>query len=228
MKSGRRTLSTASELPAHVHRRHEEPDRSDNYGHIRRASAENIGSDDVRATDTNLQAYTSTRQGKHIVVGAHWRDPKRNGYTRVKRRLLPGTRAMTRREKARTEWTWEQLRRLRRPNGERPRTYEELVTYGVQHGVVIIGELKDPAFATAYLMAQLVAVARRHAHPAWFMVLITLGPRGKVWATKRAGGRIALIFGNFTDHPKPDDWSTWSAYPDRIWGPARAERWLPA
>lgn len=227
MKSGDKTLHWDTPMPAGVHRHHEHPDTSDNYGAILRAAAEPIGADGVRTNDTNLQTYWSRRLRRRVTVGAHWHDPKRNGYTRVKRWLRRGTRPMNRRELHRTEWTWEQLRRLRRPNGERPRLYEELVTFGVFHGVVQIGELKDRHFTDPAIAAELVAIDKRHDHPAWFMVLDDMAPQHKVAAVRGAGGQIAMIFG--TDGPqKPRTWPSWKVYPTRMWGPPATRRWIPA
>jgi len=226
MRSGRKTLHWNTPLPAHVHRRHEDPHTSDNFGHILRAAAEPIGADEIRATDTNEQLFWSTRQRRWIHAGAHWRRLSWNGYTRMKRRFRRGTRPMTAKELAREDWTWEQARRARRPNGERLRTDEELVTFGVLHGVVLIVEQKHPGFAEPAVAAQAAAVRRRHDHPAWFMVLISLGPRGKVAATRAAGSQIALIFGHDLV-VQPERWSEWKVYPNRIWGPKSAQRWLP-
>ena len=126
-----------------------------------------------------------------------------------------------------TDWTWEQVRRWRRPNGERPRTYAEMITMGVLLGVIVIGELKDHHYALVGLARELVDEARAHDHPAWYMVLDNMEPRGKVAAVRQAGGRIALIFGR-DGVTKPDDWARWPFYPDQIWGPDFARRWLPA
>lgn len=225
MRSGRRTLHADTPMPGSVHRRHEDPDTSDNFGHILRAAAEPVGADGVIATDTNEQAFWSTRQRCWVRAGAHWRRLSWNGYTRMKRRFLPGTRRMTAEELRREEWTWEQARRARRPNGERLRTDEELVTFGVLHGVVLIVEEKHPAFRSTELAREAVAVRRRHDHPAWFMVLISLEPRGKVAAMRQAGGQIALIFGH-DPVVQPAHWADWEFYPNQIWGPDNAKRWI--
>lgn len=227
MHSGRRELHWDTPMPAHVHRHHEDPGTSDNYAAIRRAVREPIGADQIRANDLNLQAYWSRRLRRWVKVGGHWYDPARNGYTRVKRRLRRGTRPMNKRERRRTEWTWEQLQRLRRPNGERPRLYSELVSYGVAHGVVQVGELKHRQYATHQLAAELVDEARVNDHPAWYMVLDDMAPRGKVAAVRQAGGQIAMIFGR-DGARKPATWGQWSSYPTRMWGPAYTQRWLPA
>lgn len=227
MHSGRRTLHWNTPEPGHVHRHHEHPDTSDNYGMIHRIADEPIGDDGIRAGDFNLQAWWSTKLLGWVVGGAHWRDPARNGYTRMKRRIRPGTRQMTHDELHRTVWTWEEVQRWRRPNGEQVRTYEELITAAVLAGVVVIGEEKHRALHHPAVARALVAAARRHDHPAWFMVLDDHEPRDKVAAMRAAGGQIALIFG--TDGvQKPRDWARWAAYPNQIWGPASAKRWLPS
>lgn len=226
MRSGRRILHWDTPMPGHVHRHHEDPRTSDNYGAIRRAAAEQVGSDDIRTNDCNGQWYYCRRLGRWICSGGHWHEPDRNGYTRIKRRLLPGTRKMNRRERNRRDWDWDQVRRCRRPNGERPRMIEELYTYGVLHGVVQIVEEKHPKFGAASLVGDLVAAARRHDHPAWFMVLDDMAPREKVAATRQAGGQIALIFGR-DGVDRPHDWASWLAYPNQVWGPDYAKRWLP-
>jgi hypothetical protein len=224
MKSGREVLHWDSPMPRSVHRRHEDPDTSDNYGHIRRAAAEVVGRDGIRATDTNLQAFWSTRQKKYVKCGAHWKSPGPNGYTRIKRKFVRGTRKLTKKELSKTTWTWEQVRRWRRPNGELPRTYDELLAYAVRCGVVVIGEEKHPVFKDVATSRETLESCKHHDSPAWFMVLITLSPRSKIAATRKAGAQIALIFG---DNPKtkPSTWSNWSTYPNRIW-PYRAG-WLP-
>lgn len=232
MKSGHRTLHWDDPEPGHVHRRHEDPTTSDNFGMIRRLSEKAVGPDLIKAGDFNMQAAWSTRRRRWVAYGGHWKDPKRNGYTRVKRRLRRGTRPMNKRERAREDWTWEQLRRLRRPNGERPRSDDELLTYAVEHHTVMIRELKSPHFRSIALLRDMIGASRRHDHPAWFMVLDDMEPRGKVAAVRQAaqlegGGQIALIFG--TDGvQKPARWSEWDYYPNEIWGPVFAKRWLPA
>lgn len=232
MKSGRRILHWDTPEPGHVHRRHEHPTTSDNFGMIRRLSEEAVGPDGLLAGDFNMQAAWSTRRRRQVAYGGHWKDPRQNGYTRVKRRLLPGTRPMNRRERARDEWTWEQLRRLRRPNGERPRTDEELLAHAVEHNVVLIRELKNRHFRSVALLRTMIAASRRYDHPAWFMVLDDMDPHDKVAAVRQAadlegGGQIALIFG--TDGvQKPARWSQWRYYPNQVWGPDYAKRWLPS
>ena len=228
MRSGRKTLHWNTPEPASVHRHHEDPSTSDGLHMILRIAAEPIGADDIRAGDFNLQAWWSRRHRAWVIGGAHWRDPYRNGYRRMKRRLLPGSRRMTREELHRREWTWEGARRWRRPNGERVLTIDQLHAAGALHGVVVIGELKHRVFHQAAVARQLVASARRHDHPAWSMVLVDMAPRGKVAAMRKAGGQIALILGRDpSPAEKPKDWSEWTVHPNRIWGPAWARRWLP-
>lgn len=227
MRSGRRTLHWDTKMPAHVHRRHEDPSTSDNYGAIRRASAESIGPDDIRTNDLNLQAFYCARLNRWVKCGAHWRDPGRNGYTRIKRKHLRGTRRLRRRELRKTDWDWDQVRRWRRPNGERPRTYAELVARGVELGVVQIGETKHWFYRTPRAGRELVDEAQHEDHPAWFMVLDDMEPREKIAATRKAGAQIALIFGR-DGVVKPATWDEWDVYPSRIWGPDFAQRWLPS
>lgn len=215
-------------MPAHVHRRHEHPSTSDNYGAIRRAAAESIGPDDIRTNDTNGQAYYCKRLNTWVTCGGHWRAPGPNGYTRIKRKHLPGTRKLRRWELRKTSWDWDQVRRWRRPNGERPRTIAELYAYGVAHGVVQIVEEKHWIYSRPATARELVDEAREVDHPAWFMVLDDMDPREKVAAMRQTdGGQIAMIFG--TDGPqKPPGWADWSHYPNRMWGPASTKRWIPA
>lgn len=227
MRSGRRTLHPDTPLPGHVDRHHEHPDRSDNYGELHRAIREPVGPDDVIAADVNGQLFWSRRLKRYVVAGAHWREPGPNGYTRIRRRLLPGTRRMRPKELHRTDWTWEQARRWRRPTGERLRTIDELYAKAVLLGVVIVLELKHPAFSYLGVAAELVTAARRHDHPAWYMVLDDMRPRGKVAAVRQAGGQIAMIFGR-DGAERPRDWADWAFYPNQMWGPASTRRWLPA
>lgn len=227
MRSGRRELHPDTPLPGHVHRRHEHPDTSDNYGMLHRLSREPVGADGILAGDINGQLFWSRKDNRYVIAGAHWRAPGPNGYTRIRRRLGRGTRPMTTKELHRTSWTWEQAQRWRRPNGERLRTLDELYAMAVLLGVVIVLELKNPAFTYLNVATDLVAAARRHDHPAWFMVLDDLRPRYKVAAVRQASGQIALIFGR-DGTERPGDWDRWTHYPNQIWGPDRARRWLPA
>lgn len=217
MKSGQKILHWDAELPAWVHRRHEEPNTSDNYGAIDRAAAEPVGPDGVRANDTNVQAWWAPRRRCYVVAGMHWRQPGWNGYTRIKRRFGIGTRALTAAERVKTDWTWGQVRRWRRPNGERPRTLGELYAYGFRRGVIQIPELKSMEFAThPEIAASMVADAKAHDHPAWSMVLDSMYPRNKVENYKTAGGRIAIIAGSDGLH-LPPHYDSWTVKPDRIW-----------
>jgi hypothetical protein len=217
MKSGQKILHWDTPLPASRHRRHEDPTTSDNYGAIDRAAREPLGTDGMRANDTNAQAWWAPSRGRFVVAGMHWRYPAGNGYTRIKRRFLPGSRPMTAAELGRTNWTWGQVRRWRRPNGERPRTAGELYAYGFLRGVVQVLELKSMEFAThPEIAAGLVADARGHDHPAWTMVLDSMYPRSKVANYKAASGHIAIIAG--TDGLRlPSGYDSWPVKPDRIW-----------
>lgn len=228
MRSGRRLLHWNTRMPARVHRHHEHPTTSDNYGAILRASRESIGTDDIRTNDTNGQAFYCKRLGRWIPCGAHWPAPGPNGYTRIKRKHLPGTRRLLPWELRKKTWDWDQVRLWRRPNGERPRTISELYAFGAEHGVVQIVEEKHHVYGQLAIAQELVDEAREHDHPAWFMVLDDMGPRDKVAAMRQTdGGQIAMIFG--TDGPeKPAGWADWEFYPNRMWGPDYTQRWLPA
>lgn len=223
MKSGRRILHWDTPLPADVQRHHEHPNTSDGLHMLMRIAHGPVGPDGIKAGDFNLRDWWSTKRRCWVTGGAHWPDPARNGYTRIKRRLLPGTRPMTRRELHRHEWTWEQVQRWRRPDGERVLEYDdELLTLGVLHGVVIVGEKKNVHPSSA---AAMVDAARRHDHPAWTMVLDTMAPRAWVEAYQGAGGQVALICGR-DGLQVPPNWSEWSQRPRRLWVPAAARRQL--
>lgn len=217
MKSGRETLHVDAALPARCHRHHEDPHTSDNYGAIHRAAVEAIGTDGIRTNDTNVQAWWAPKMRRWVVAGMHWRHPGGNGYTRIKRRLLPGTRRLRAKELRKTDWTWAQVRRWRRPNGEMPRTIGELYARGARLGVIQIPELKSNEFAThPEIAVSMVADARVHDHPAWAMVLDNMAPRDKVANYRAAGGRIAIIAGTDGLH-LPPRYSDWPVRPDRIW-----------
>lgn len=222
MKSGRKILHWDTEMPAHVHRHHEHPNTSDGAHMLHRIARGPVGADGIKAGDFNLRDWWSRRRRCFVTGGAHWPDPFRNGYTRMKRRLLPGTRRMTRAELHRREWTWEQVQRWRRPDGERVLEYDQLLGLGALHGVVVIGEKKNVHPSSA---AAMVASARRHDHPAWTMVLDTMAPRQWVAAYRGAGGRVALICGR-DGLQTPPDWARWEVHPDQLWVPAGARRRL--
>lgn len=217
MRSGNRVVGPDTPLPARVHRRHEHPSTSDNFGAIDRASHEPIGPDGLITNDCNGQAWWAPLRRRYVVFGMHWRRPDWNGYTRIRRIHGIGTRPMTPRELRKENWTAGQVKRWRRPNGERPRTARELYAYGVRRGSIQIIELKASAFALLVVMQSLVADARATGHPAWYMVLDDMAPRHKVEATKKAGGQIAIIAGTDGLH-LPPTYREWSTHPDRIWG----------
>jgi hypothetical protein len=222
MRSGRRILHWDTKMPAHVQRHHEHPDTSDGRHMLLRIAHGPAGPDGIKAGDFNLRDWWSRKRQRWVTGGAHWPDPARNGYTRMKRRMLPGTRPMTHGELHRRVWTWEEVQRWRRPDGERVLEYDQLLTLGVLHGVVVVGEKKNVHPGSARAM---VDSARRHDHPAWTMVLDTMAPRGWVEAYQGAGGQVALIAGR-DGIQVPPDWAHWSAHPDRLWVPLDARRRL--
>jgi hypothetical protein len=222
MKSGRRTLHWDTPMPAHVQRHHEHPDTSDGLHMLHRIARGPAGPDGIKAGDFNLRDFWSRRHRRYVTAGAHWPDPVRNGYTRMRRWHGIGTRPMTHAELHRREWTWEQVRRWRRPNGERVLPYGRLLHWGALLGVVVVGERKNVHPSSA---AAMVAEARRHDHPAWTMVLDTMAPRQWVAAYKDADGQVALICGR-DGLQVPRSWPEWSSHPDQLWVPPAARRRL--
>lgn len=222
MKSGHRFLHWDTPMPGSVQRHHEDPNTSDGLHMLMRVARGPVGADLIKAGDFNLRSWWSKRRRCWVVGGAHWPDPFRNGYTRIRRRLLPGTRPMTRGELHRSAWSWEGVQRWRRPDGEQVLEYDELLALGALHGVVVVGERKNVNPGAA---AGMVESARRHDHPAWTMVLDTMAPRLWVATYKAAGGQVALIEGA-DGLQVPRDWANWSVYPDQLWVSAAAKRRL--
>lgn len=167
---------------------HETPARGDNHGAIMRAAKPG----GHFALDGNCTIMCG------LIWLAHWPWPGRNGYTLVVDANTGHVRPMTRAERLRPGNLWgvEGIRRWRRPNGEAPITYEEGVALAVAHGAVIIGELKSRGFARQVYADQIVAIAKKHDHPAWFKSLYDMKfPGAKCRAIRHAGGQFALIFG---------------------------------
>lgn len=222
MRSGHLILNWDTKMPAAVQRHHEHPDTSDGAHMLHRIVDLPAGPDEIKAGDFNLRDWWSRSRGCFVTGGAHWPDPVRNGYTHIRRRFRRKIRPMTYAELHHRVWTWEEVQRWRRPDGERVLEYDQLLALGVEHGVVIVGERKNVHPGSAQAM---VDAARRHDHPAWTMVLDTMAPRAWVEAYKAAGGQVALICGR-DGLQVPPDWAHWTVRPDRLWIPAEARRRL--
>lgn len=186
MRSGTRILHANTAMPIlPVRQRHDSPKRGDNKAAIRRARGGNF--------DGNLQILAGD------IWLAHWPTPARNGYTRVYDPKRGRVRRMNPLERRRhgNRWGAAGIKRWRRPNNERPLTYDEAIVYAVTHGAVCVGELKSPLFGTGDWAQRAVAVCKRHDHPAWMKTLPTMrGAQAKVAKTRAAGGQVALIYGS--------------------------------
>lgn len=154
----------------------------------------------------------------------HWTTPLLNNYRYLK--TGPNkVRRMTARELRRPAADWGNLvgawRRGPKQGSARPMTYDYMVHYAKRHGVILVAELKSPAFGTAKAANYMVDCARRANHPPWVMSLLNMkNVRGKAQAISNAGGQFALIFGTFKKLAKkpPKDWREWDQFVTQVWG----------
>lgn len=228
----------ASKMPKATQRRHFDSDKSDCESSIRRTAQGPVGPDGVRAVDFNVQVVVVKIAGRsvRVVVSGHWQKIGWNGMTHV--RTSKGLRRLTRREKRMTYQQWvnlhdgdlEALLSLRRPNGDRPLTWEQAVRLAKDLKVVLTPELKSRAFVRADVAEHLVQVCGEHDYPLWSMALLSMRYcKGKCYAIVDAGGQFAIIFGRqrYLAYG-PNLIKNWTLSPSRIWGPKRAVRWLTA
>ncbi len=215
-------------MPASTQRAHFEPAwTGDSFVGLRQVSRHDLGPDGIRATDTNLQWFWRKRRRGQPRTGEafalHWRDPARNNFRYIvtKRGRV---RPMTRAELRRTHWTPAQVHRWRRgpsKHSAKPRTYKAMARRAVALDVVIIGELKTPAFRRPVPAQYVVDAAVAVGHPPWFMALYGSMPRcrGKCRAVIKAGGQFAVIFGRF-QRLRPTfrrAVRSWRVKPTRVW-----------
>lgn len=199
-----------------VRQLHDTPARGDNKSAILRAAQPG----GPFAIDGNLTILCGE------IWLLHWTTAARNGYTRVVDKRTGHVRPMTKFERHAPGSWWGKsgIKRWRRPNGEHPLTYDEAVAFAVKHHVVIIGELKSRLFAQQKWANKVVAIAKKHDHPAWFKGLFNMKfPGGKAKAIRAAGGQFALIFGKFVKGRKARlaagrrTTKKWVKQPTRIW-----------
>lgn len=188
-------------LPKHTQRRHFEPAwKGDRLSAMAVVGHMRPGRDGIRAVDVNLQWYW--HRGQVGISGeafaGHYAAPGRNNW----RSIVDGDRIrpMTRAELRKTNWAAEDVHRWRRRVGEgweQPATYRQMAAAAIAHGVRIIAELKDPAFALDVVAHYIVAEAAAAGHPPWFMALFGSMKkcREKCSAIRRAGGQFLVIFG---------------------------------
>jgi hypothetical protein len=206
-------------MPAVFPRDHYEPPwKGDSLVGILLTARRPGGHDHYKVIDQNYQ------WGQKCAWCLHWGIPEKDNYHFY---LEPGAkhaRRMSFRERHRhiSGWSDAQVSRWRRsesPKSARPQTYATMVKYAVSHHVIIVAELKSPAFNTAQAAHYMVNTAKAHNHPPFFMALINMrNVRSKAKAIHLQGGQFAVIFGNHGSKKQPKDWHEWSKYVTQVWG----------
>lgn len=206
-------------MPAVFPRDHYEPPwKGDSLVGILLTARRPAGKDRYKVIDQNYQ------WGQECAWCLHWGIPARDNYLYY---LEPGAkkaRPMSFRERHKhvNGWTDAQISRWRRspdPKSARPRTYATMCKYAVAHQVIIVAELKSPAFATQKAAEYMVDTALKLGHPPFYMALINMRYcAGKAKAIHMAGGQFAVIFGNHGNKRVPKDWGMWSKYVTQVWG----------
>ena len=218
MHSGRRELHWDTPIYGSTQRAHFDPRTGDNYSSIIKTRKGKITKDLIYAMDNNYQNFFGHNWSMH------WSEAGPNGYTE----WVGNDGRVHKMTKQQLHWSpdkWGEdgFRSWQRPNGERLRTYNQMVSFAVKNEVVLTPELKSRNYADRQVMQSMVKIAQRHDHPAWYMALLAMAAcREKNNATWWADGQFAVIFGRFRKlaRHRPADWAEWDPKP-MIWGPAK-------